>query len=171
MTVADLRLRPLTVDDEAAAVTAHAELAGDDFSFLLGHDPGRPWDEYVRLLERWRRGQDLPPGHVPAAFLVAQVGPAVVGRTSIRFQLNPFLSRHGGHIGYGVRPGYRRRGYAGEILRQSLAIARAEGVTRVLVTCDDDNHGSAAVIVRNGGVETEPWVGDDGAVTRRFWIE
>ena len=61
-------------------------------------------------------------------------------------------AHEGGHIGYAVRPAHRRRGYATEILRQSLIVARAVGVDGVLVTCDDDNVGSAAVIERCGGV-------------------
>jgi len=58
----------------------------------------------------------------------------------------------GGHIGYGVRPAFRRRGYATEILRLAVAVARSEGVGRILVVCDDDNIGSARVIERCGGV-------------------
>jgi predicted acetyltransferase len=54
----------------------------------------------------------------------------------------------GGHIGFGLVAKHRRRGYGTEILRQSLVIARAVGIDRVLVTCDDDNVGSAAVIER-----------------------
>ena len=78
--------------------------------------------------------------------------------------LNDWLRLEGGHIGYGVLPGHRRRGYATEILRQSLVVARAHGVDRVLVTCDDDNAGSAAVIEANGGVlDPElPLTGADG---------
>jgi predicted acetyltransferase len=44
-----------------------------------------------------------------------------------------------------VRPGFRRRGYATAILGQSLAVASSIGLERVLVTCDDDNVGSAKV--------------------------
>ncbi len=167
----DLRLRPLTADDEAVALAAHAELAADDFAFLLDHDPARPWAEYVRMLARRRRGVDVPPDRVPATFLLAQVGPTVVGRVSIRFELNEFLATRGGHIGYGVRPAFRRRGYATAILRQSLVIARAEGVGRVLMTCDNGNIGSVAVILQNGGVEVELWIGETGEVMRRFWID
>jgi predicted acetyltransferase len=167
----DLRLRPLSVDDETVAVTAHAELAADNFAFLPDYPSARPWPEYVRMLARWRRGVDLPADRVPGTFLLAQVGSDVVGRASVRFELNEVLTVHGGHIGYGVRPGFRHRGYAGEILRQSLVVARAEGVDRVLVTCDEDNPASAAVIQKNGGVETERWIREDGAVNRRFWID
>lgn len=161
----ELWLRPLTPADEAVAAVAHEELADDDFLFLLDRDRAGSWAEYVDLMASWRLARDLPADRVPAAFLVAQVGPDVVGRVSIRFELNDYLRREGGHIGYGVRPGFRKRGYATEILRQALVVVRAEGVDRVLVTCDDDNEASARVIQANGGVE-EPGSGG----VRRFWI-
>ena len=66
-------------------------------------------------------------------------------------------------------PQFRRRGYATEILRQSLVVARAAGVDRVLVTCDDDNLGSIAVIERCGGRLDPYWPGDPN--TRRYWID
>jgi predicted acetyltransferase len=67
---------------------------------------------------------------------------------------------------------HRRRGYATEILRQSLIIVRAIGVERVLITCDEDNVGSAAVIERCGGV-FEGFVDSSrgGPRKRRFWID
>ena len=88
----------------------------------------------------------------PAAFLVADVAGEVVGRASIRFELNDFLAREGGRMGYCVLPGHRRRGYAQtEILRQSLVIARAHGVGRALLICDEGDAGSRAVIEACGG--------------------
>jgi predicted acetyltransferase len=44
------------------------------------------------------------------------------------------------------------------------------GVERVLVTCDDDNVGSATVIERCGGVLAEVGIGRDGQALRRYWI-
>jgi predicted acetyltransferase len=161
----ELWLRPLLPDDEIVAEKAHAEMADDDFPFLLDRRRADQWSAYVEMLDQWRRGLDLPADRVPAAFLVAQVGPDVVGRVSIRFDLDALLRASGGRIGYAVRPGFRGRGYAREMLRQALVVARAEGVGRALLTCDDDNAASAATILRSGGVE-EP----GAAGVRRFWI-
>src|SRR3954451_10572061 len=166
----DLRLRPLHAHDEPQARAAHAELEQDGFSFLLDWDPGEPWPRYVERLRRQRCGQDLRPDRVPATFLVATVDGGLVGRSPIRHELNDYLREFGGHIGYGVRPAHRRRGHAGEILRQSLIVARAEGIDRVLVTCDEGNAASARIIERAGGrledVRPEP----GGPSKRRYWI-
>jgi len=164
-----LRLRPPRIDDEADVVAAQEELAADDFVFAF-RQPGQSFAEFVQGVDDHRRGRNLAPGWVESTWLLADVDGAVAGRTSIRFELNDFLRAKGGHIGYAVRPAHRRRGYANEILRQSLIVARAGGVGRALVTCDDDNIGSATVIEANGGV-LEDIVDDDGVPLRRYWID
>lgn len=109
-------------------------------------------------------------------FLLAVVGEGagehLVGRVSIRHQLNDELREVGGHVGYAVRPAVRGRGYATEILRLSLVLLREElGVDRALVTCDDHNIASARTIERNGGVLQDVRVPPGGgAAKRRYWI-
>ncbi len=165
-------LRPLTRADEAQARAAHAELAADDFEFLLQTTPGESWGEYVASLDRVSRGDVVGTPWVPASFLVADADGQIVGRSSIRHELNDWLAQWGGHIGYGVRPGFRRRGYATEILRQSLAYAAGMGIERALLTCDDDNLASAATIERCGGVLETITPGPEGVgKTRRYWID
>jgi hypothetical protein len=81
----DLRLRPLGIADEAAALSAQQELALDGFPFLLAWEPEHGWRRYVERLERVARGADLPEGWVRSSFLAALVDGELAGRASIRF--------------------------------------------------------------------------------------
>ena len=169
--MASLRLRPVRVDDEPAVRAGQDVMVADDFVFALGLEPEMAFEEYVLALDRHSRGLDVPEDRVPATFLLAEVDGVVVGRTSVRHELNDRLRLEGGHIGYGVLPGHRRRGHATEILRQSIVVARSHGVGPVLVTCDDGNVGSIAVIEANGGrLDDEmPYAGTPAM--RRYWVD
>jgi predicted acetyltransferase len=92
-----------------------------------------------------------------------------LGAIDLRHYLNDLLLDVGGHIGYSIRPSSRRRGLATWALGSVLSEARALGLGRVLVTCDDDNIGSAHSIERNGGVLEDVRTTDAG-MKRRYWI-
>src|SRR5713226_3487864 len=79
---------------------------------------------------------------VPSTHLWAVAEDEFVGRISIRHELNDALRVEGGHIGYDTVPSFRGRGVATEMLRQALPVARALGLSSVLVTCDDTNAAS-----------------------------
>lgn len=167
----ELRLRPLGADDEEVARRAHGALEADRFVFLLDYIPGEPWARYLARLDDQRRGRALPPDRVPATFLGAWVGRELVGRVSIRHELNESLAAWGGHIGYGVVPWRRRSGHAQEILRQAVIVARAAGVERILLVCDDTNVASARTIEAcKGMLESVVDGPEGGGRLRRYWI-
>lgn len=165
-----MTLRPPTLQDESTVAQAQIELAVDDFEFVF-QDPGESWATYLLDLERHRLGINLEPGQVAATLLLADVVGEVVGRVSIRHDLNERLASIGGHIGFAVRPAYRRRGYAKSILRQSLPTAASLGLGRVLLTCADANLASIRTIESCGGILENVVAPDGGAATRRYWIE
>jgi predicted acetyltransferase len=147
------------------------EAEGTQKFLLHGFDgESTAFSYYIATLTQYSEGRDLPEGMVQDTFLVAEVGGEIVGRISIRHALNDFLFNYGGHIGYMVRPAFRKNGYASEMLRQALLLAKDIGLVKVLITCNEDNLGSIKVIEKHGGV-LEDKVDEDGRLLRRYWID
>ncbi|WP_414632883.1 MULTISPECIES: GNAT family N-acetyltransferase [unclassified Clostridium] len=121
------------------------------------------WEEYEseRMYEK---------GLVPSSmyFLIDNHN-KIYGAIDIRHELNDYLLQYGGHIGYGIRPSQRRKGYASQMLTLALPIAKELGINKALITCDKSNVGSAKTIMNNGGIlENEVINGDE--ITQRYWI-
>ena len=171
--MAGVELRLPRLDEEQEFLRAHRETTPDWPTFLHDYHEGMTFAVYLASLEQQARGENVPSDRVPSTFLFAFDGPRIVGRVTIRHALNEFLLRVGGHIGYVVVPEFRRRGYATAMLRQALEIAHQElGLSRVLVTCDEDNVGSIRTIEKNGGVLENVVTGPDlDAPKRRYWID
>src|SRR5262245_6039167 len=169
----DLTLRLPRQDEEEEFMRAHRATSPEVPGFLHYYKEGMSFNRYLELLAEQERGINLPRNHVPTTFLFGFVATRIVGRVSIRHSLNAFLERVGGHIGYVVVPEFRRRGYATTILRLSIQIAREKlGISRILVTCDDDNIGSIKTIEKNGGILENVVSGPDlEKPKRRYWIE
>jgi predicted acetyltransferase len=155
-------------------------------SFLRGlrefRDKGLPWHVGVdleaveldfaafvagKVADSNRRTETV----VPKTHLWAVTDEQFVGRISIHHELNNALRVEGGHIGYDTVPSFRGRGVATEMLRQAMPMARALGLSEVLVTCDDDNAASIRVIEENGGSLRETRTLDTSRPPKRYyWI-
>jgi predicted acetyltransferase len=109
----------------------------------------------------------LPDGKVRCTYWWIVEGGEVLGSIALRHELNPFLLEAGGHIGYSVRPSARRRGLATYALGEVLK--RAEGIDRVLITCNVDNEPSRRTIEHFGGVQEDIRDTSIGRI-RRYWI-
>ena len=95
----------------------------------------------------------------------------MVGAINIRHELNDYLLNYGGHIGDGIRPSERRKGYATKMIALGLEECKKLGIHKVLITCDKKNIGSAKSIIKNGGILENEVVNPDGNVQQRYWIE
>lgn len=93
-----------------------------------------------------------------------------VGAVNIRHELNEGLLKTGGHIGDGIRPSERRKGYATAMIALALDECRKLGINKVLMCCDKDNIASAKSIIKNGGV-LENEVEENGHIEQRYWIQ
>jgi predicted acetyltransferase len=131
-------------------------------------DPADFRDWVEALLRAGDPSEDLPDNLVPASNLWIVQREEYLGAIQLRHRLNPFLAEIGGHVGFGVRPSFRRRGLASFALSAVLPRARRLGLPRVLLTCDDTNTGSARTIEATGGVLERIRQPDDFARSRGF---
>ena len=93
-----------------------------------------------------------------------------VGAVNIRLRLSERLLLDGGHIGDGIRPSERGKGFGTEMVRLALDECARRGIDRVLMVCDRDNIPSARTIEKNGGICENEVMTEDGPVLR-YWID
>lgn len=126
------------------------------------------FDQYRLGFEEEEKGI---PGFVPATtlFCYDKERDIFVGAVNIRHYLNESLLINGGHIGDGIRPSERRKGYATKMIGLALDECRKLGIEKVLMVCDKSNLGSAKSIINNGGM-LENEIEVDGNIEQRFWI-
>lgn len=132
------------------------------------------FEVFVRDLLRRSDRTTQDPDLVPETFRWLIDGGVFIGYVHIRHELNDFLLKYGGHIGYAIRPSRRKRGYGTLALKLGLEKAKELGLTRVLLICDSSNIGSRKIIEANGGVfecEEELDLGEGPVMHRRYWID
>ena len=126
------------------------------------------FDFYLNNLEI----HEPPEGMVPDStyFCLDEERNILVGAVNIRHRLNEHLLALGGHIGDGIRPSERRKGYATQMIGLALEECRKLGIEKVLLVCDKNNTGSAKSILHNGGILEDERT-ENGTVYQRYWID
>ena len=130
------------------------------------------YEDWLNKIEKEYKGIDLQPGRVSSSIYFLMHNDKLVGYLSIRHSIdNEFLSLYGGHIGYGVRPTERRKGYATIMLNLALEKCDELGLENIMVTCKEDNIGSAKTIENNCGILKEVlFVPEEKCNFKKYWI-
>jgi predicted acetyltransferase len=123
-------------------------------------------------LDDLANGINVPPGFVPNSTYWLVQGGELIGVSNLRHYLNDRIRHHGGHIGLGVRPSYRGRGFGSTLLNLTIQEARKKGIAEIHVHCLKSDVASARTIVRNGGV-LDSEVLDEGSpeIIQRYLID
>ena len=108
-------------------------------------------NEVIPKLLKKSEGLDLPDGYVPDTYFFLWDDNKIVGLFKIRHYLNEALAKGPGHIGYGILPEFREKGYATKGLK--LAIDKCKEIIpedEIFFSVHKDNPGSLKVQQNNG---------------------
>jgi predicted acetyltransferase len=168
-----LILRELNENDEAAFLNGYEDWKNEKLTwYTFVWKPGMSHSEHLQLLSCFKNRSQIEKQYVPSTMLYGFVDGEIVGRISVRHELNDNLLARGGHIGYAVSPRFRGQGFATDIMKQGLDFCKSLGLKRILVTCSDHNTPSWKIIEKFDAVlENKVLDTEKNEQIRRYWIE
>lgn len=167
----ELKLIDPTMREAYLAMVDEFEAVGEGYPYNNIPLARQDWAAYVAELRDEEAGVNLPPGIVPQwTYVLVKDGTAVVGEIRYRPGTNPPFRPGHDHVGYNVRPSYRRQGYASHMLREVLDQARRDGIPGVSLAVEGHNPGSVRTITKNGGALVEQRLDQHGTLVSLYWI-
>ena len=131
--------------------------------------------EWLKLLEKISKKETVDKDWtVTTEYLgIREKDKKIVGMINIRHELTTdFLRNYAGHIGYGVRPSERRKGYATQMLDLALDYCKNDlTLEKIMISCHKKNDGSRKTIINAGGKLEREFVADDGEQVQTYWIK
>jgi predicted acetyltransferase len=160
---------------------SHSEKYEDMMEEWLGHrgrihpgalrNNGAPYERWLKWMRDDQSPDTCPEGSPPQTLYFCFVGEELVGAVTVRHCLNEKTAVDGGHIGLGIRPGSRMRGYGVQALVLAAEKARERGISKMLLTCDEDNIGSQKTMLKQGAVYFDTVSSPEEKRIKRFWLE
>ena len=137
--------------------------------------PTKTIEEFAKLIQKLdecEHANQAKEFSSSTSYFIVDENNHLIGAASLRHYLTAAGLNTWGHIGYGVRPSERRKGYGTQILKLMLDEAKKRRIHRVLVGAHATNIGSCKVIENCGGV-LENIVDDPdnpNEQIKRYWI-
>ena len=129
------------------------------------------YEKWLKWIAEDRNKDSCPKGTIPQDlyFMVNETG-RIIGAISIRKVLEDEKIEIDGHLGVGIRPSERNKGYATKMIEMALTILKSMGVIKLIYTCDEDNIGSSKAIINNGGVLENEFIDDNGNKKLKYFL-
>lgn len=150
----NLYLKPINLEDCAKEYEALQKIPADENGFQNKYASVSK-EEFVTTvipnLIKSSQGIEIQEGRVPDTYYFLWADDRIVGLFKIRHYLNEKLKNGAGHIGFGIVPDERRKGYASKGL--ALAIEEAKKIIKedeIYMSCEKDNDASLKAQLNNG---------------------
>lgn len=152
-----------------------------NFEYLLANEmcdkiqvPYEVIKEFVKVeilnVEGYFLKTDNNKGIEVSIWYVLNISGEIVGRLDIRHNLDSFLLKQGGNIGFSVLASWRNKGIGSELLKFAIGECKQRAMERVLLVCTSNNIASRKIIMRQGGI-LENKHNIHGEIFERYWIE
>jgi predicted acetyltransferase len=105
----------------------------------------------IKKLSSYSKGIGLPDWLVTNTTYWLIEGTELIGVSHLRHRLNANLMESGGHIGLGIRPSSRGKGYGNKLLDLTIEKAKKLSIEIIHIHCHKDNKASSRMIKSSGG--------------------
>ena len=131
----------------------------------------RDFEAMLQRNEDFEQGINLPEGFVPSSTRWLIQDTLIIGVSNLRHFLNDDIAFVGGHIGLGIRPSCRKKGFSKKLLELTLQEAFVRNMREVHIHCYSNNVASKAMIISCGGVfHSEVELDSESDVHKRVFV-
>ena len=175
----NLYLREIEKDDknEIEKMALEFQKASDEYPFEGVSDLkkviDKSFEEYFNGLEINKHIDEIYPTYAnQTTYVLADDSNHIYGLINLRHELKGKLMEVGGHIGYGIRPSERKKGYATLQLKLILDKLKELNINQALITCRENNIASKKTMEKFiGKKDTLVPSNHEGIMEYRYWID
>ena len=160
-----------TLDYEQSYLSYINELVDEErYPFVMDFDH-QPFSRLIQRLQNLAAGVAVPAGAVINHTYWLVENSELIGVANLRPLLTPAIEHIGGHIGLGIRPTFRGKGYSKILLQSTLEKASGFGLKEVSVHAYKNNHASVAMLESCGAALDSSVADNSGETIQRFIIQ
>lgn len=175
----NLYLREIEENDkkEIEKMALEFQEANDEYPFEGVSDLKKvinnSFEEYFNDLEINKHIDEIYPTYAnQTTYVLADDSNHIYGLINLRHELKGKLMEVGGHIGYGIRPSERKKGYATLQLKLILDKLKELNINQALITCRENNIASKKTMEKFiGKKDTLVPSNHEGIMEYRYWID